>query len=187
MTTNRKHFPLHELIDDAYEAVHIRHTRNMNVTTEYLPGFIALNAITSEFEPGSLVVIASRPSMGKSILAMNIVQFLGGIKIPKVASAIFSLDIPKEQLVMRMLSATACISYGRMMTGHLDDSDLLKLNGAKESLRQSKIYIDDTPGIGLIELMTKVRRLITDHDVGVVIIDYLQLMRGESDMSASSQ
>ena len=165
MTYNRKNYPLHELIDDAYEAVHSLHTRNV-ISTEYPSGFTALGMTTGEIEPGELIVIASRPSMGKSILAMNIAQFLGANKIPKkVASAIFSLDIPKEQLVMRMLSATACISFRRMKTGHLEDSDMLKLNGAKESLRQSEIYIDDTPGIGLIELITKVRRLKTDNDV----------------------
>jgi replicative DNA helicase len=79
-----------------------------------------------------------------------------------------------------MLSATAGISCGRMMTGHLQDSDLLKLNAEKESLRQSEIYIDDTPGIGINELLTKVRRMKTDHNVGLIIIDYLQLMRDES-------
>ncbi|MFZ4859719.1 MAG: DnaB-like helicase C-terminal domain-containing protein, partial [Desulfuromonadaceae bacterium] len=97
-----------------------------------------------------------------------------------VASAIFSMEIPKEQLVMRLLSATACISYGRMRTGHLNGADLLKLDGAKESLLRGEIYIDDTAGIDINELLTKVRRLKSDHNVGLIIIDYLQLMRNEA-------
>ena len=124
--------------------------------------------------------------MGKSTLALNIAKYLSVKRSPKVATAIFSLEIPKEQLVMRLLSATASISYGRMRTGHLEGSDLLKLNGAKELMRQSKIYIDDTSGIDINELMTKVRRLKTDHDVGLIIIDYLQLMRDESKSAISS-
>ena len=179
MTYNRRHYPLHELIDGAYEVVHNLHSKT-DFITGYPTGFVDLDHITNGLQPGDLIVIASRPSMGKSTLAMNIAQYLSVKNPRKVASAIFSLDIPKEQLVMRLLSASAGISCGRMMTGHLDDSDLLKLNGAKESLRQSEIYIDDTPGIGIDELQRKIRLLKTDHNVGVIIIDYLQLMRDES-------
>ena len=93
-------------------------------------------------------------------------------RIPKVDSAIFSLDLPKEQLVMRLFSATAGISYGRMMTGHLENSDLLKLDAAKELLRQGEIYMDDTPGIGVNDLLTKARYMKIDHNVGLIIVDY---------------
>jgi len=111
---------------------------------------------------------------------LNIAQHLSVKRSPKVASAIFSQDFPKEQLVMRLLSATAGISYGRMMTGHLETSDLLKLDNAKELLRQGEIYIDDTPGIGVNELLKKVRSMKTDQNVGLIIVDYLQLMNTES-------
>lgn len=179
MTSNRIHYPLHELIDDAYEAIHKIHAKS-EIVTGFPTGFVDLDYITSGLQPGELIVIASRPSMGKSTLAMNIAQYLSVKNTNKVASAIFSLDIPKQHLVMRMLAATACIDYGRMRTGHLMDSGLLKLDSAKELLRQGEIYIDDSPGNGIDELLTKVRRLKTDHNVGVIIIDYLQLMRDES-------
>ncbi len=180
MTThNREQYPLHELIDDTYEMIHKLHSRT-ELVTGYPTGFVELDCMTGGLHPGELIVIASRPSMGKSTLALNIAQFLSVKRISKVASAIFSLEIPKEQLVMRLLSATAGISYGRMRTGHLNDADLLKLDGAKESLRSGEIYFDDTAGAGINELLTKVRRLKSDHNVGLIIIDYLQLMRNEA-------
>jgi replicative DNA helicase len=175
---NRGHHPLCELIDDAYSTVHRLHTRTELV--KYPTGFVELDRVTGGLHPGELIVIASSPSMGKSTLALNIAQHLSVKRAPKVASAIFSLDFPKEQLVMRILSATAGISYGRMMTGHLENSDLLKLDAAKESMRQGEIYIDDTPGIGVNELLTKARYMKTDHNVGLIIVDYLQLMNTES-------
>jgi len=175
---NRGHHPLNELIDDAYSTIHRLHTRTELV--KYPTGFVHLDRVTGGLHPGELIVIASSPSMGKSALALNIAQHLSVKRIPKVASAIFSLDFPKEQLVMRLLSATAGISYGRMMTGHLENPDLLKLDAAKEMLRQGKIYIDDTPGIGVNELLTKARYMKTDHNVGLIIIDYLQLITDES-------
>jgi replicative DNA helicase len=175
---NRGHHPLNELIDEAYSTIHSLHTRTEHV--EYPTGFVELDRVTGGLHPGELIVIASSPSMGKSTLALNIAQHLSVKRIPKVASAIFSLDLPKEQLVMRLLSATAGISYGRMMTGHLEPSDLLTLDAAKESMRQGEIYIDDTPGIGVNELLTKVRYMKTDHNVGLIIVDYLQLMTDES-------
>ena len=175
---NRGHHPLCELIDDAYSTIHRLHTRTELV--KYPTGFVELDRVTGGLHPGELIVIASSPSMGKSTLALNIAQHLSVKRIPKVASAIFSLDLPKEQLVVRLLSATAGISYGRMMTGHLVSSDLLKVDAAKESMRQGEIYIDDTPGIGVNELLTKARYMKTDHNVGLIIVDYLQLMTDES-------
>jgi len=178
MAYNRGHHPLYELIDDAYSTIHRLHTRTELVKCP--TGFVQLDRVTGGLHPGELVVIASSPSMGKSTLALNIAQHLSVKRIPKVASAIFSLDFPKEQLVMRLLSATAGISYGRMMTGHLENSDLLKLDAAKELMRQGEIYIDDTPGISVNELLTKARYMKTDHNVGLIIVDYLQLITTES-------
>ena len=184
MTNNRGYYPLHELIDDTYETIHTLRSRP-GLVTGYSTGFVDLDGLIGGLKPGELIVIASQASMGKSTLALNIAKYLSVKRIPKVATAIFSLEIPKTQLVMRLLSATASISHGRMRTGALNDSDLLKLNGAKEMLRLSEIYIDDTSGIDINELMTKVRRLKTDHNVGLIIIDYLQLMRDESKSAIS--
>jgi len=185
MTCNRDYYPLHELIDDTYETIHTLRSRP-GLHTGYSTGFVDLDGLIGGLKPGELIVIASQPSMGKSALALNIAKYLSVKRSQKVTTAIFSLEIPKEQLVMRLLSATASISHGRMTTGALNDSDLLKLNGAKELLRLSEIYIDNTSGIDINELITKVRRLKTNHNVGLIIIDYLQLMRDES-KSAISQ
>jgi len=182
---NRGHHPLHELIDEAYSTIHRLHTRTELV--KYPTGFVELDRVTGGLHPGELVVIASSPSMGKSTLALNIAQHLSVKRIPKVASAIFSLDFTKEQLVMRLLSATAGISYGRMMTGHLENSDLLKVYAAKELLQQGEIYIDDTPGIGVNELLTKARYMKTDHNVGLIIVDYLQLITDESQLALGEE
>ena len=179
MTYNREHYPLNELLDGTYEDIRSRHSKTEHVTGNPT-GFAELDLMTCGLHPGELIVIASRPSMGKSTLALNIAHFLSVKRIPKVASAIISLEIPKEQIVMRLLSVTAGISYGRMRAGHLNDTDLLKLDSAKESLRRGEIYIDDTAGIDINELLTKVRHLKTDHNVGLIIIDYLQLMRDEA-------
>ena len=184
MTNNRGYYPLHELIDDTYETIYKWHSGTWLVTG-YPTGIVELDRSTGGFQPGELIVIASQPSMGKSTLALNIAKYLSVERIPKVASAIFSLEMPKKWLVIRLLSATASISYSRMLTGTLNDSDLLKLNEAKELLRLSEIYIDDTSGIDIKELMTKVRRLKTEHNVGLIIIDYLQLMRDESKSAIS--
>jgi replicative DNA helicase len=172
-------YPLHELIEDAYETIHNLHSKKVQITG-YPTGFVDLDHITGGLQPGHLIVIASRPSMGKTTLAVNIAQNLSVKRNKKIATAIFSLEMSKEQLAMRIISATAGIDYGRAHTGHLKDSDLIKLNNAKELLIQSAIHIDDTPGININELLTKARRLKTDHNVGLIIIDYLQLMRDDS-------
>ena len=178
-STDKSAPQLHELVDEAYERIHKLHSRTEHITG-YPTGFIDLDHITSGLQPGNLVVIASRPSMGKSTLAMNIAQHLSVKRNNKVATAIFTLEMPKELLAVRLLSATAGIDFGRVRTGHVLDSDLPKLNNARELLRQGTIYIDDTSGLGINELRTKARRLSADHDVRVIIIDYLQLMRDDS-------
>jgi len=171
-------YPFHDLIDDAYERIHMLHSGTERVTG-YRSGLFDLDHVTGGFQPGELIVIASVSSMGKTTLAINIAQYLSVKKSEKVATVIFSLEMPKEQLAMRLISGIAGVEYGRALSGFLADSVLPKLDSVKELLRESRIYIDDTVGISVNELVAKVQHMKTDHDVGLIIIDYLQLMRGE--------
>lgn len=171
-------YAVQELIDDSYQTM-LKRNSKAGYMTGHATGYVDLDHFLGGLQPGHLIVIAARPSMGKSALARNIAENLS-VKKNTVATAIFSLEMSKEHLAMLLLSAAACVDSHRVRTGHLTHNDLKKLNTAKELLRQSRIYIDDTSGIGIAELATKIRRLKVDHDVQIIIIDYLQLMRNNS-------
>jgi len=170
-------YAVHEVVDESLEIIRQLHSKTSQVSG-YPTGLIDLDILLSGLQPGSLTVIASRPSMGKSALALNIIQNLS-IK-NTIPTAVFSLELTKERLVLRMLSTIARVHTGRAQTGHLPESDLHKLADAKEALRKSPIYVDDSSGISITELLAKVIRLKVDHNVQVIVIDYLQLMRDDS-------
>lgn len=170
-------YALYELVDESLQSIRQLHEKTLLVTG-YPTGFYDLDHPLSGLQPGSLTVIASRPSMGKSALALNIAQNLGITNA--IPTALFSLEMSKEQLVMRMLASTARVDLSKARTGHLTESDLRKLEEAKEALRSSAIYVDDTSGISGTALLAKAVRLKVDHDVQVIIIDYLQLMRDDA-------
>ncbi|NLI92904.1 MAG: replicative DNA helicase [Peptococcaceae bacterium] len=136
--------------------------------------FKELDRITSGWQPSDLVIIAARPSMGKTALVLNMAQnaaVKGGIPV-----ALFSLEMSKEQLVQRILCSEAMVDQQRVRTGELLDSDWPKLTQAVAPLSEAPIYIDDTVGISLAELRSKARRLKMEQGLGLIIIDYLQLM-----------
>lgn len=177
-------YALHEIIDESCDLILRVHSKKIPAT-EHATGFRDLDDTFSVLQPGSLTVIASRPSMGKSAFVQNIAQNLS-VK-NATPTAIFSLEMSKEQLVMRILSAAAQIDSAKVRTGNLLDSDLNKLDFAKESLRKSTIYIDDTSGISITALLAKVIRLKVDHDIQVVMVDCLQLMRDDSGAALHSE
>jgi replicative DNA helicase len=125
--------------------------------------------------PGDLVIIAGRPGMGKTAFALNI--GVNACQARGVPIAVFSLEMPKEQLARRMLCAEARVDGSRLRTGQLSREDWPKLANAAGLLSELPVWIDDTPGLTLMELRAKTRRLHADHRVGLVIVDYLQLMR----------
>lgn len=170
-------YALHEIVDNAYESIHKLHSQEQHITG-YSTGFIDLDHMFSGLQPGGLTVLASRPSMGKSALALNIVENLS--VNGTVPTAIFSLEDSKEQLVIRILTSVARADSAKARVGLLSEADLLKLDSAKEKLRKSSIYIDDTSGISITGLLAKVIRLKVDHGIQVIIIDNLQLMRDDS-------
>lgn len=151
---------------------------NKGITTGISTGFTDLDLKTAGLQPSDLILIASRPSMGKTAFALNIVQHAAVRK--EIPTAIFSLEMSSEQLVNRMLSAEAHIDAQKLRTGELDQENWLSIARAMGPLSSAPIYIDDTPGITVNELRAKCRRLKLEKGLGLIIIDYLQLMSGNN-------
>jgi len=131
---------------------------------------------TSGLQSSDLIIVAGRPSMGKSAFALGITEYAGIIE--KSPTAIFSLEMSKEQLVQRMLCAHAKVDAHKVRTGYLSTSDWPRLTAAAGKLCEAPIFIDDTPAISVMELRAKARRLKAHHDIQLIILDYMQLMRG---------
>lgn len=138
-------------------------------------GFYELDYMTSGFQPSDLIIIAARPSMGKTALVLNMAQNMAVRN--NVPVAIYSLEMSKEQLAQRLLCAEAKINGQHLRSGQLQDKDWLVLSHALGRLSEAPIFIDDTPGITLMELRAKARRLKAEHGLGLIAIDYLQLMQ----------
>jgi replicative DNA helicase len=141
-------------------------------------GFPDLDAMTSGLQPSDLILIAARPSMGKTSFALNIAAN-AAIRY-KIPVAIFSLEMSKEQLVQRLLCAESHVDSHKLRTGRLDEEDWPRLARAMGPLSEAPIYIDDTPGISSLELRAKARRLKAEKGLGLILIDYLQLMTGRN-------
>lgn len=141
-------------------------------------GFRDLDRKLSGLQESNLIVLASRPSLGKSTLATNIAHYVGTKE--KIPVGIFSLEMSKEQLIDLMLASEADVDSWKITTGNLEDSDFDKLSEAMGELSEAQIFIDDTPGISLMEMRTKARRLQMEHGLKLLIVDYLQLVRGRN-------
>lgn len=148
-------------------------------------GFIEFDNKTAGLHPSDFILIAARPSMGKTAFALNIAQHAAVRN--RIPTAIFSLEMNKEQLVNRLLSAEAMVDAQKLRTGTLESSDWGSLASAMGPLSEAPLYIDDTPSISLVELRAKCRRLKMEQNVGLVLIDYLQLMSSSGGRSDSRQ
>ncbi|MCP3763075.1 replicative DNA helicase [Domibacillus sp. A3M-37] len=158
-----------------YDNIELLHNRKGDVTG--IPtGFAELDRMTAGFQRNDLIIVAARPSVGKTAFALNIAQNVATNTDETVA--IFSLEMGAEQLVMRMLCAEGNINAQNLRTGALTDEDWRKLTMAMGSLSNSGIYIDDTPGVRIGEIRSKCRRLKQEQGLGMVLIDYLQLIQG---------
>lgn len=149
-------------------------------------GYDDLDEMTSGLQPGDLVIVAGRPSMGKTTFAMNLTEY-AAISLKKPA-AIFSMEMPGEQLAVRLLSSIGRVNQQRLRTGQLNDEDWPRLTSAVGILADTPMFIDDTPALTPTELRARARRLTREHgNLGIIMIDYLQLMRvaGNSDNRAS--
>lgn len=148
-------------------------------------GFHDLDNKLSGLQKSDLILIAARPSMGKSSFMMNIVQHAAVRE--KVATAIFSLEMSKEQLTQRLLCSEALIDAHRLRIGDINEDEWVKLARAMGPLSEAPIYIDDTPSISITEMRAKSRRLKLEHDLGLIVIDYLQLMQGKGNAESRQQ
>ena len=141
-------------------------------------GLAGLDKMLSGLQKENLVILAARPSVGKSSFAVNIAQFAAVTH--KIGVGIFSLEMGRESIVDRMISVQGDIDNWRITTGNLEPEDFEKYGIAAGELSEAPIFIDDTPGIGVMEMRTKARRLQLEHDLGLIVVDYLQLVRGRN-------
>jgi replicative DNA helicase len=151
---------------------------NRGSVTGLPTGFVELDRMTSGLHPAEMIVIAARPSMGKTALAMNIAEHVA-MNVGK-AVAVFSLEMSSQQLVQRLLCSRAKVDLQRVRNGFLSERDFPNLTAAAAKLAAAKMFIDDTPGLSIIELRAKARRMKSQYDIQLIVIDYLQLLRSTS-------
>ncbi len=168
-------YPIKEIIKDSFKTIEGLYERKALITG-VSTGYKKVDEITSGFQNSELIIIAGRPSMGKTALAINIAQYASIENETPVA--IFSLEMSKEQLAFRLLASEARVDSQRLRKGFVGEVDWPKLTTAAGRLSEAPIYIDDTPAISVLEMKAKARRLKAEHGLGLVILDYLQLMRG---------
>ncbi|MCF0132490.1 MAG: replicative DNA helicase [Blautia sp.] len=162
-----------------------RASRTKGTVTGIPTGFVDLDYKTSGMHGSDLVLIAARPSMGKTAFVLNIAQYMAFRK--GVTAAIFSLEMSKEQLVNRLLSMESHVDSQLLRTGNLKDEDWAKLVEGAEIIGRSNLIIDDTPGISIGELRSKCRKYKLEHNLGIIMIDYLQLMSGSGKSESRQQ
>jgi replicative DNA helicase len=148
-------------------------------------GFADLDKMTSGFQPADLIILAGRPSMGKTALALNILR--NSAIDHGNTTVIFSLEMSKEQLIMRMLCSEAEVDGSKVRSGYLSELEWPKLTLAAGTLSEAPIFIDDSPAISVLELRAKCRRLKAEHDLGLIVVDYLQLMKGRGKAESREQ
>ena len=164
---------LFNILHDTFDHISNLHDREGRLTG-ISTGYYDLNDITSGLQKSELIVIAARPSMGKSSLVLNIAEHAGTKE--KKPTLIFSMEMSAQQVAQNMLCSKAKIDAHLLRTGKLDDNQFSNLSLAMGDLSESEIFIDDTPGLGLLELRAKARRLKLQHNIQMIIVDYLQLM-----------
>jgi replicative DNA helicase len=169
---------------DAFENIERFHERKGTVTG-IATGFTKLDELTSGLQQSELVIVAGRPSMGKTALSLNIARTVAVDE--KTPVGIFSLEMSERQLAMRLLCAEAKVDAHSVRTGRLADEQWQKLSMCVGILTEAPIFIDDTPGIGVLELRAKARRLKKEKNVGLIVIDYLQLMQGPRNVESRQQ
>lgn len=174
--------PINDILMDSVQSIESL-LQNKGGLTGLPAGFADLDKLTSGLHPSDFIILAARPSMGKTALALNIVQNVA-LRAHKAIGgeprsvAFFSLEMSKEQLVNRMLCAEAGIDSQRLRVGEMHDEDWTHLWDACDTMSRAKIYIDDTAGITAMEMRSRARRLKAEHGLDLIVVDYLQLMQG---------
>lgn len=174
-----KFVPVKDVLTEAFDRIDKIHKDKEKGAIRGVPsGFRDLDNITSGFQNSDLVVLAARPSMGKTSFALNIAEHVA-IE-DKIPVGVFSLEMSKDQLVDRLLSSQAGVDSWKLRTGNLSDDDFPKIGYAMGVLAEAPLFLDDSPGANVMEIRAKARRLQMEHGLGLVIIDYMQLMEGRS-------
>jgi len=176
--------PLSSIITSNFKTVEQLFERKEHITG-VSTGYSEFDRMTAGLQSADLIILAGRPSMGKTALAMNMAQ--NAAIHQKIPVGVFSLEMSKESLGMRMLCSESRVASNRLRTGFLQDSDWPKLTRAAGTLSEAPLYIDDTPALSVLEMRAKARRLKTEHNIGLVLVDYLQLMRGRAGVPSREQ
>ncbi|MGA2464068.1 MAG: replicative DNA helicase [Thermodesulfobacteriota bacterium] len=177
-------YSIRDIVKESFKTIE-RLFEKKELVTGVPSGFKELDRLTAGFHASDLIIVAGRPSMGKTALCLNLAQYAAIEK--RIPVAIFSLEMSKEQLVIRMLCSEAQVEGTRLRTGFLTESDWPKLTLAAGNLSDAPIFIDDSAAISVLELRAKSRRLKGDYGLGMLIIDYLQLMKGRTRVESRQQ
>ena len=166
--------PLKNILPDTVDRIDLLHQSGGDITG--IPtGFTEFDKLTAGLQPGELIIIAGRPSMGKSTLAVNIAENAAiGARVP---TAIFSMEMPSQQLVFRMISSLGRVDQTHLRTGKFPDEDWSRINTAVQLMSDAPIFIDDSASLSPTEIRARARRLKREHGLGLIVLDYLQLMQ----------
>ncbi|HUI44956.1 MAG TPA: replicative DNA helicase [Nitrospirota bacterium] len=176
--------PLKNIVGHSFKMVEDLYERKEMITG--IPtGFVDLDHLTSGLQPSDLIIVAGRPSMGKTAFCLNVAAY-AAVEKQKIV-AFFSLEMSKEALGLRLLGSEARVDAHRLRTGHLSERDWTPLANAAGRLSEAPIYIDDTAALSVLEMQAKARRLKAEHGLDLVIVDYLQLMRGRQSEASREQ
>ena len=167
--------PMRELVKETFPKIEILFEQK-RLVTGVPTGFADLDGMTRGFQNGDLIIIAARPSMGKTSLALNVSQYVA--LQPNMAVGFFSLEMSKEALFLRLLTAEAQIDSHELMSGNLKKKDYGRISQAIETLSAMRLFVDDTANIGVMEMRAKARRLQAEHGLSLLVVDYIQLMTG---------
>ena len=176
--------PISDLLDETFNRLE-ELFNNKGSLAGLKTGFVDFDKVTAGLHKSDLIILAARPAMGKTALALNIAHNVAVIN--NKAVLVFSLEMGKEQLINRMLSDASGIESFKLETGGFSGDDFSKISEAMAELSEAPIFIDDTPGLSVMEMRTKARRMAHDHDLGLIVVDYLQLMYGNSKRSSENR
>lgn len=177
-------YSIRDIVKQSFKTIE-RLYEKKELVTGVPSGYRDLDQRTAGFQPSDLIIVAGRPSMGKTAFCLNVAQYAAIEKRTPVA--IFSLEMSKEQIVIRMLCSEAQVEGTRLRTGFLTESDWPRLTLAAGNLSDAPIFIDDAAALSILELRAKARRLNAEHGLGMIMIDYLQLMRGRAKVESRQQ
>ena len=182
--TSGEYVPIRQVVMNALEKIE-KASKQQGTVTGIPTGFIDLDYRTAGLQPSDLILVAARPSMGKTAFVLNVAQYVAFHE--NLCTAIFSLEMSKEQLVNRLFSVESHVDAQALRAGNMSDADWQKLSEGADVIGNSELIIDDTPGISISEMRSKCRKYKLEHDLKLIIIDYLQLMTGSGGRANESR